>query len=375
MRSGTRQSGGSRRGRCGLALVALAAGLAGTAAGERLKDVCDIKGVRGNPLWGYGLVIGLNGTGDGSAASKRALTNVLRRKGIVLKPEDLTSKTIASVIVTAELGPFARRGSRIDVTVSAIGDATSLQGGKLLLTELVGADGDVYAVAQGSVSTGAFVATGESASVVKNHPTVGRVPGGATVEREEVAEFVEKGEITLLLRDPDFTTANRVGEAVNKVVADCAYAVDAGTIRVRLPATVHDRNLTAFVRKLELLTVETDLPAVVIINERTGTIIVGENVAISRVAITHGNLQVTRSDITTVSQPQPFSATGTTEKTTETHVDALEQKGTMSVVNKTVSVSDIARALNALGASPRDLISIFQALKRAGALKADLKIM
>ncbi|HUS92812.1 MAG TPA: flagellar basal body P-ring protein FlgI [Phycisphaerae bacterium] len=359
----------------GMLLLLAASLLATPASAERLKDIADIKGVRSNPLWGYGLVIGLNGTGDDSTASRRALTNLLRRKGLVLAPDDLTSKNIASVIVTGDLPPFARRGSRIDVTVSAIGNATSLQGGKLLMAELVGADGQVYAVAQGSVSTGAFVASGQTASIVKNHPTVGRIPGGATVECEEVAEVVEKGEITLLLRDADFTTANRVAEEINKTFTKVSYAVDAGTIRIKLPATIGKTSLAGFIEKLESIQVETDLPAVVIINERTGTIVVGENVAISRVAITHANLSIKTEDIEKASQPSPFSRTGTTERLTESKVATIEEKGTLNVVNRTVSVADIARALNAMGVSARDLISIFQALKKAGALKADLKIM
>jgi flagellar P-ring protein precursor FlgI len=359
--------------------VLILAGLAGVfcapAAGERIKDIVDIKGIRSNPLWGYGLVIGLNGTGDNSPASRRALTNILRQKGLVLQPDDLASKNIASVIVTTELPAFARRGSRIDVTVSTIGSASSLSGGKLLLTELVGADGQVYAVAQGSVTTGAVSAGGEKATITKNHPTVGRVDGGATVEREEVSEIVEKGEITLLLRNPDFTTANKIAQEVNKLYEQSSYPADAGTVRVKLPKTVGPTNLSMFIDRVGALLVESDMPAMVVINERTGTIIVGENVGVSRVAISHGNLSIITEEKENVSQPNSFSNTGKTEKTKETKLKAVEEKGTLNVVNRTVSVAELARALNSMGLTPRDLVAIFEALKKAGALQAELKVM
>ena len=358
-----------------LVSAVLVLGLAPAAGGERVKDIVDIKGVRGNPLWGYGLVIGLNGTGDNSTASRRALTNILRQKGLVLMPSDLTSKNIASVIVTTELPPFARRSSHIDVTVSTIGSASSLQGGKLLMTELVGADGQVYAVAQGSVSTGSFAAGGEKATLVKNHPTVGRIAGGATVEREEIAEIVEKGEITLLLRNADYTTAHKIATEINKLYPASSYAADAGTIRVRLPKTVKRTTITPFIDRIGSVQVKSDMPAVVIINERTGTIIVGENVGISKVAISHGNLSIITEELEGVSQPQPLSRTGTTEKIKQTNLKAVEEKGTLNVLDRTVSVSEMARALNAMGLTPRDLIAIFEALKKAGALQADLKIM
>lgn len=345
------------------------------AAAERIKDIVDIKGVRGNPLWGYGLVVGLNGTGDNSEVSRRALTNLLRRKGLVLNPDELSSKNIASVIVTTELPAFGRKGSHVDVTVSTIGSASSLQGGKLLMTELVGADGQVYAVAQGSLSVGGFSAGGEGASVTKNHPTVGRITSGAIVEREELAEIIENGEIALLLRNPDYTTATRMAEAINKLHEKSSVAVDAGTVRIRLPKGVDRANLSAFLDRIGALTVATDSPALVVINERTGTIIVGENVGVSKVAISHGSLSIVTQERQEVSQPLPFSKTGTTEKTTETEVKAIEGKGTLHVVERTVSVSELARALNAMGLTPRDLIAIFEALKKAGALQAELRIM
>ncbi len=349
--------------------------LTGHAGAERIKDIVDIKGVRSNPLWGYGVVVGLNGTGDSSAASRQALTNILRREGLVLKPDDMSSKNIASVIVTADLGAFDRRGASIDVTVSAIGNTTSLQGGTLLMTELKGADGQVYAVVQKPVTIGGFSAAGEKSSITKGHVTVGRIPGGAIVEREELATFVEKGEVTLLLKNPDFATAERIAEAVNGVYKDAALAVDAGTIRVKVPAKLKQAEITGFIRHISEQEVKVDFPAVVVINERTGTVIVGEHVRISSVAISHGNLSIVAVEQENVSQPSALSRTGSTVRTTETRIDVAEQRSPLQVLPNGASVSDLARALNSMGLTPRDIIAIFQALKKAGALQAELKVM
>ena len=357
-----------------VALAVLLAAGAGAAA-ERIKDIADLQGVRSNPLWGYGLVIGLNGTGDGSEISRRALTNVLRRSGLVLDPDDLDSSNIASVLVTADLPPFGRKGGQIDVTVSTIGDAESLQGGTLLLTPLVGADGQVYAVSQGQLVVGGYSASGQQSSVTKNHPTVGTIPNGATIEKEELATFVQKGEITLQLKNPDFATARRMAEAINGAHDGAATAADAGTVRVKLPEDIGKNNLIAFVDSVETLEVEVDAPALVVINERTGTIIVGQNVKISTAAISHGNLTVITQEEDLVSQPQPFSRTGTTERTHRTRQKITEERRSLHVVPRQVSVSELARALNAMGLTPRDLISIFEALKKAEALQAELKIM
>jgi flagellar P-ring protein FlgI len=358
-----------------ITLAAMAVLLAAAGArGERIKDIADIHGVRGNPLWAYGIVVGLNGTGDDSPLSRRALTNILRRSGLVLNPEDLSSKNIASVIVTAELPPFGRTGSQIDVTISAIGSATSLQGGTLLLTPLSAADGQVYAVAQGALSVGGFSASGEAASVSKNHPTVGRIPGGATIEKEELATFVERGQIRLLLRNPDFSTAQSVAKAVNKVFADSATAEDGGTIQVRVPPKTAQGELLGFLDRVMNLEAQVDSPAVVVINERTGTVIVGEKVTISAVAISHGSLSIVTQEKDFVSQPAPFAREGATEKVRRTEITAAEQKANLILVPR-ASVADLAKALNAMGTTPRDIIAIFQALSQAGALQAQLKIM
>ncbi len=349
--------------------------VASTAAGERIKDIIDIQGVRGNPLQGYGLVVGLAGTGDTTNLTPRVLANVLRRQGLSVDPADVAGPNVASVIVRAELPPFARRGQTIDVEVSAIGDATSLQGGTLLITPLRGADGQVYAVAHGPVVTGGFAAAGQASSVSKNHTTVGRIPSGANVERDEPATFVQHGTVTLNLKNPDFSTAEDVRAAIDAVFPGAPETIDAGTVRVQLPQGLSQGRVGALLDRIGLLEVNVDAPALVVINERTGTIIVGENVGISTVAISHGNLSIVTQEKDYVSQPLPFSRTGTTARTHRTDITAVEEAGPLKVVDRKVSVQDLARALNAMGLTPRDLISIFQALKQAGALQAELKVI
>lgn len=347
---------------------------------ERIKDIADIQGLRGNPVTGTGLVIGLAGTGDSTMPSRQMLANILRRAGVVLSPADLTGGNIAAVMVTAELGPFDREGSRIDVDVSAIGDSKSLQGGMLLATPLRGLDGQVYAIAQGGVSLGGWTAAGEKASITKNHQTVGRIPGGAIVEQQEIATFVEQiaGErfITLTLRNSDFSTAERISNAINELHPDCAVTVDAGTIRVKIPPEITEAGIAGFIDDITKPQVTVDVPAVVVINERTGTIVVGENVAISAVAISQGSLVVKIKETARVSQPvAPFSDSGTTVVVPETVPTVEEKEGYLIPVSRAVTVSELAKALNAIGATPRDLIAIFNALKRAGALQAKLVIM
>jgi len=362
-----------------LLIASLAVGavvLIGPAAdAERIKDIVDIQGVRGNPLQGYGLVVGLAGTGDTTDLTPRVLANVLRRQGLSVDPADVEGPNVASVIVRAELPPFARRGQRIDVEVSAIGDATSLQGGTLLITPLRGADGQVYAVAHGPVVTGGFAAAGQASSVSKNHTTVGRIPDGANVEREEPATFVQNGTVTLNLKNPDFSTAEDIRAAVDAVFPAAAETVDAGTVRIQVPQGLSRSRVAALVDRVGLLEVNVDAPALVVINERTGTIIVGENVGISTVAISHGNLSIVTQEKDYISQPLPFSRAGTSERTHRTDITAIEEEGPLSVVDRQVSVQELARALNAMGLTPRDLISIFQALKQAGALQAELKVI
>ncbi len=347
---------------------------------ERIKDIVDIQGLRGNPLTGVGLVIGLAGTGDTTLLSRQMLTNILRDSGLVLNPTDLTGGNIAVVMVTAALGPFAREGSRLDVDVSAIGDAKSLQGGKLLPTPLKGLDGQVYAVAQGGISIGGWTASGDKASITKNHQTVGRIPDGATVEKEEIATFVENiaGSriITLNLRNVDFSTARQVSQAINQDYPQSAVVVDAGTIRVKVPDEIRQQDIAGFIDDITKPEVQVDVPAVVVINERTGTIVVGENVGISAVAISQGSLVVKIKESEIVSQPTaPFSDSGRTEIVQDTKIGIEEQEAYLIPVSRSVTVSELAKSINAIGATPTDLIAIFNALKEAGALQARLIIM
>ena len=347
---------------------------------ERIKDIVDIQGLRGNPLTGVGMVIGLAGTGDTTLLSRQMLTNILRDSGLVLNPTDLTGGNIAVVMVTASLGPFAREGSRIDVDASAIGDAKSLQGGKLLPTPLKGLDGQVYAVAEGGISIGGWTAAGDKASITKNHQTVGRIPDGATVEKEEIATFVENiaGSriITLNLRNVDFSTATQVSQAINRNYPESAIVVDAGTIQVKVPGEIRQQDIAGFIDDITKPNVQVDVPAVVVINERTGTIVVGENVGISAVAISQGSLVVKIKESEIVSQPTaPFSDSGTTEIVRDTKIGVEEQEAYLIPVSRSVTVSELAKSINAIGATPTDLIAIFNALKEAGALQARLIIM
>jgi flagellar P-ring protein precursor FlgI len=354
--------------------------VSGAANGERIKDIVDIQGIRGNPLTGIGLVIGLAGTGDSTLPSRQMLTSIFRKSGIVLSPDDFSGGNIAVVMVTAELGPFAREGSRVDVDVSAVGDAESLQGGMLLATPLEGVDGQVYAVAQGGVSIGGWSASGDKAQITKNHQTVGRIPNGAVIEKEEIAKFIEHvaGQriITFNLRNSDFSTAEAISRAINQTYPNGAAAADAGTIKVGVPNNVDDWGIAGFIDEVGKLEVKVDVPAVVVINERTGTIVVGENVGISAVAISQGSLVVKIKEIEIPSQPTaPFSDAGETVVVPETFVGVEEKEGYLIPVSKSVTVSDLAKTLNAIGATPRDLIAIFNALKKAGALQARLEIM
>jgi len=350
------------------------------AKAERIKDIADLQGVRSNPLMGVGLVVGLAGTGDKSVPSRQMMTNILRRSGMVFDVSDLSSGSLAIVMVTAELGPFDRVDSTIDVTVSTLEDASTLQGGMLLATELKGLDGQVYAVAAGPVSTSGISASGEKASITKNHPTVAVIPGGATVEKQELAGFVEEvaGQrfVAFNLRNKDFATAQNIASSINAAYPGSSTAIDAGTVRVNIPVEITSKDVTAFVDGISQLDAAVDMPAVVVINERTGTIVVGERVGISAVAISQGSLVVKVKETEMVSQPlAPFSNAGTTEKTQDTMIGVQEKTGYLIPVQKVVTVYDLAKALNAIGASPRDLIAIFNMLKKAGALQARLEIM
>ena len=357
--------------------------MACSANGARIKDIVDVEGVRGNPLMGVGLVVGLNGTGDNSIPSQQMLASLLRRNGdVTFDPKDFGIGSVAQVMVTAELGPWDRVGTRIDVDVSTLGDSKSLQGGILLATELKGANGEVYAVTRAaSVSTASWTVEGKTgSSVAKNHPTVGRITGGAYVEREELSEFIENlgGNriVTLNLRNSDFTTAERIGQAISSEYNDSVYVEDAGTIRVKIPDSVGFREEVRFVDRIMSYDVKVDMPAIVLINERTGTIVVGGNVAISEAAVAQGSLVVKIKEQQHVSQPSTmFTEGATTEVVPESTITVEEEEGHLIRVPDVVTVTELANALNAIGATPRDLIAIFNALKAAGALQARIEMM
>jgi flagellar P-ring protein precursor FlgI len=346
---------------------------------ERIKDIVDIQGLRSNSLTGVGLIVGLASTGDSTLLSRQMLTNMLRDSGLVLNPSDFTGGNIAVVWVTAELGPFAREGSRIDVDVSAIGDAKSLQGGKLLPTPLKGLDGQVYAIADGGVSIGGWTASGDKASITKNHQTVGRIPGGAVVEKEEIATFVENigghRVITFNLRNSDFSTADQISKAINQDYANSTVVVDAGTVKVKIPSKISQAEIAGFIVDIRKHEVKVDVPAIVVINERTGTIVIGEHVSISAVAISQGSLVVKIKEMPIISQPTAsFSDAGQTAVVQDTLI-GIEEEGYLIPMSRSVTVSDLAKSLNGIGATPTDLIAIFNALKKAGALQAKLVIM
>jgi flagellar P-ring protein precursor FlgI len=364
----------------GLGMVILAAILYFSApvCAARIKDIADIKGVRQNQLVGYGLVVGLNGTGDSkkSIFTVQSMASMLEKMGVTVQPEDIQVDNVAAVMVTTDLPAFASTGSRIDALVSSIGDAENLQGGTLLFTPLKGADGQVYAVAQGPISTGGFVASSSSGSgVQKNFPTVGRVVNGAVIEKEIATHFNKKQSLILNLHNPDFTTASRMAHAINRAFYDqIAHTRNSGTVEVKVPAKYRG-NTVALVSRIEILGVTPDTISKVVINERTGTVIMGENVRISTIAIAHGNLSIEIKENSNVSQPLPFSGGGQTVVTPESQVLVNEGNKPLFVVQHGVSIGEVVKALNALGVSPRDLIAIFQALKAAGALQAELEII
>jgi flagellar P-ring protein precursor FlgI len=363
-----------------VAMLLLGGIMAGGGRAERIKDIVDIQGIRGNPLTGVGLVTGLASTGDTGQLSRQMLANVLRDSGLVLAPSDLTGGSVAVVMVTAELGPFNREGSRMDVDVSTLGDAKSLQGGMLLPTPLRALDGQVYAVAQGGISIGGWSVAGKQASVSKNHQTVGRISDGAVVEKAELASFVDQSGaqrfITLNLRNSDFTTIQRIGDVINSSYPGIAVALDASTVRVAVPPTIAASGMVHFLDEITMKEVVVDAPAMVVINERTGTIVVGQNVGISTVAISQGSLVVKVKESAQVSQPTaPFSDAGSTEVIPDTQLGVEEQNAYLIPVERAVTVSELAKTLNAIGASPHDLVAIFNALKQAGALQAKLVIM
>ncbi len=366
------------RGFAALALGLLVAGQPAFAS-SRIKDIAEVEGVRDNVLIGYGLVVGLNGTGDKTddiTFTKESLIAMLERLGVNTRDGKLDTKNIAAVMVTATLPAFSRQGTRIDVTVSAMGKATSLQGGTLLVTPLVGADGEVYAVSQGQVAIGGFSATGQGQSVTKGVPTSGRIANGAIVEREIPFSLNSLRDIKLSLRNPDFTTARRISQAVNAYLGTrVANPLDPSTVQIAVPAS-YAGSVVDLITDVEQLRVEPDQLARVVIDEKSGIIVIGANVRISEVAIAQGNLTIRVTETPQVSQPAPFSATGTTTVVPRTDIQVDENADKrLAIVNEGVSLQELVDGLNALGVGPRDMIGILQAIKAAGALNAEIEVM
>jgi flagellar P-ring protein precursor FlgI len=357
--------------------LSLSLWLARDAHAARIKDLTSIAGVRDNQLIGYGLVVGLNGTGDGNNTgfSSQTVSTLLRTMGLTIDAAKIRARNAAVVMVTATLPPFARAGGHVDVLVSSMGDAKSLQGGTLLLTPLRAPNGQIYAVAQGAVSIGGFVVRGKSgSSVQQNHPTVGQITNGALIEGEVGLQFNGREHIRMLLNTPDFTTSARLADTINtQLGTDVARAVDSGTIEVQVLAP-YRANVAAFVATLENMEVTPDQVAKVVLDERTGTVVIGENVRIATVAIAHGNLSIEIREEPQVSQPAPLSQ-GKTLVTPRSDVQVKEDKSQVVLLSQAVTIRDLVRALNSIGVSPRDLVAIFQAIKAAGALQAKLEIM
>lgn len=354
----------------------LAATGADSAGPVRLKDISSIQGVRPQQLIGYGLVIGLNGTGDaaGTKFTTQSLANMLDRLGIRADADKIKVGNVAAVIATADLPAFAKSGSTLDVTVSSLGDASSLQGGTLLITPLRAPDNRIYAVAQGAVSIGGFSAAGPGAKAQKNHPTVGKVPNGAAVERDLNTKLSSKDRLTVKLHEEDFTTASRVAEAINdRLGAPLAKTLNSGAVEVQVPAEWRMRTVE-FVSQLEAVHVIPDSVARVVIDERTGTVVIGRDVQVDTVAIAHGSLSVVIKTEYDVSQPYPESD-GQTVTTPDTTLKVTEEEQRLLLLENSVTIKDVVSALNAIGVSPRDLIAILQAIKSAGALRAELKII
>ncbi len=369
------------------------------ASAARLKDLASIKGIRHNQLIGYSLVVGLNGTGDkqGTDFTVQSLVNMMERMGIHVDKKDVTVKNVAAVMVTTKIPPFARIGNKIDVVVSSVGDAKSLQGGTLLLTPLRGVDRKVYALAQGPLCVGGFSAGGAAGGgVTKNHPTVARISRGATIEREIPVSLQDKHELIISLNNPDFTTAIRVRNAINERLGQALAATsDSGTLKLNIPEDFQNR-VVQMIATIENLEVTPDSVARVVVNEKTGTVVIGENVRISTVAVAHGNLSIQIKERALVSQPSPFAPSppegtgagqfqledgpvmapgGQTVVSPDSDVSVQEEKNRLLLVPGGNTIGGLVRALNAIGVSPRDLITIFQCIKAAGALQAELEII
>jgi flagellar P-ring protein FlgI len=348
-------------------------------AQSRVKDIADFEGIRDNMLVGYGLVVGLNGTGDtlqNSVFTKESLVGMLERLGVNARNDSLRTKNVAAVMVTATLPPFARQGTRLDVVISTLGDASNLLGGTLLVTPLVGADAEVYAIAQGTVAVSGFSAQGQGQSISRGVPTAGRIANGAIVEREITFQLASLQTVRIALRNPDLTTARRIAQAINAFVGvPAARSNDPGTVTVQVPAN-YQNDVVALLTDIEQLRVAPDQIAKVVIDEQSGTIVMGENVRIATVAIAQGNLTIRITETPQVSQPEAFSTGGTTTVVPRTQIDVDSGEGKkFGVMRAGVTLQELVDGLNALGVGPRDMISILQSIKAAGALQAEIVLM
>ncbi len=348
-----------------------------TSGQARLKDLVRIHGLERIDVLGYGIVVGLNKTGDKDIElAKRTVSNLMKNFNIYIDPADITSKNIAVVMLTASIEPFHRRGDRVDLQVASMGDATSLQGGILLMTPMLDSEGRTYAVAQGALTVGGYSAGASGpggATETKNFPTVGRIPGGATLKFDQDVDFIKQGQLELVLRHPDFTTAQRIAEVVSSVAPGGSVARDAGTVTVSIPEDFLDMGMVSqFISSIETLRVTPDRRARVVVNERTGTVVLGGDVTISTAIVAHGNLTVRIGSTLSVSQPAPFSRGGKTAVTEDVQVGVEEDTANVMLVPQTTSVQELADVLNQLGGSPRDLISILDALRSLGALQMEL---
>ncbi|MBO6755866.1 MAG: flagellar basal body P-ring protein FlgI [Roseibium sp.] len=361
-----------------VAIAVVLTGVSGSHAASRIKDIADFEGIRENQLIGYGLVVGLNGTGDtlrNAPFTRQSLQAMLERLGVNTRDVDLNTDTVAAVMVTANLPPFSTQGTRIDVSVSALGNAESLQGGTLLVTPLVGADGEVYAIAQGSVAIGGFSVQGDATSITRGVPTAGRIANGGLVEREVAFKLASLTTLRLALRNPDLTTARRIALSVNELIGmPTAEPMDPGTVRIDLPRQ-YEGNIVDLLTDIEQLIVEPDLAARVIIDENSGIIVMGQDVRVSMVAVAQGNLTVSIAETPQVAQPLPF-ANGETAVVPRTDINVNDDSDSkLAIVPETVTLRQLVDGLNALGIGPRDMISILQAIKAAGALQAEIEVL
>ena len=358
--------------------LTLTASFSPSFAASRIKDLADVEGVRDNMLVGYGLVVGLEGTGDrirNTPFTRESLVSMLERLGVNIRSEALRTENIAAVMVTANLPPFANQGARIDVQVSALGDAQSLRGGVLLVTPLYGADNNVYAVSQGPVAVTGFAARGQAATLTRGVPTNGRIANGALVEREIEFDLAGRESLMLALRNPDFTTAQRIGVAVNSALGDgAASVVDPGAVLISKPPSFTG-DMMALMAAVESVRVDVDIAAKIVIDEAAGVVVMGDDVRVSTVAIAQGNLTISISETPQVSQPSPFSSQGDTVVVPRTTVGVDDQAAELRIVDGGVRLRDLVDGLNALGVSPRDLIAILQAIKASGALQADIEVI